>query len=97
MKGRQPRIRTNDGEKTILLTVFMTIYLIGAVVTTIGAFAEGRWFLRDDRTPSAHPLGVAVLAGAVWPLLLLGVIEVGAVVALRKTLQEPRSGVEIYG
>jgi hypothetical protein len=83
--------------ETILITVIMTIYLIGLVVTTIGAYAEGRWFLRDDRTPSPQPLAVAVLAGVMWPLLLLGLVEVGAVVALQKTLREPRPGVEIYG
>ncbi len=80
-----------------MLTVFTTIYLIGLVVTTIGAYAEGRWFLRDERTPTTHPLAVAVLAGALWPLLLLGVVEVGAVVALQKTMREPRTGVQIYG
>ncbi|CAN5628830.1 hypothetical protein BH09ACT8_BH09ACT8_61620 [soil metagenome] len=75
----------------------MTIYMTGLVVTTIGAYAEGRWFLRDYRTPSPHPFAVAVLAGVMWPLLLIGVAEVGAVVALQKTTRAPRSGVEICG
>jgi hypothetical protein len=87
----------SDVEMTIVITVIMTIYLVGLVVTAIGAYAEGRWFLRDDRTPSPHPFAVSVLAGVMWPLLLLGLAEVGAVVALQKTIRPSRSGVEIYG
>ncbi|MCV7228941.1 hypothetical protein [Mycolicibacterium komossense] len=65
-------------------------------MTTIGAYAEGRWFLRDHRTPAPHPFAVAVLAGLMWPLLLIGVVEVGAVVALQKTMRDPEPGIDIY-
>jgi hypothetical protein len=63
------------------------IYLIGWLVTTVGVAAEGRR-LRDESRPAPHPLAVAVCAGAIWPLVLVGLAQLGAVVAYVKTQHE---------
>ena len=65
-------------------TTMTSIYLIGAAATALGAYAESRFF-RDD-ADSAHQnlVGVAVLAGLVWPVVLLGVMQFGVVLGLRR-------------
>jgi hypothetical protein len=35
--------------------------------------------LSDRRAPAAHPLTLSVIAGAVWPMLIVGALEFAAV------------------
>ena len=63
------------------------IYLIGWLVTTVGLVAEER-HLRDESRPAPHPFAVAVCAGAIWPLVVVGLAQLGAVVAYVKTQHE---------
>ncbi|CAN5845567.1 hypothetical protein BH09ACT7_BH09ACT7_16170 [soil metagenome] len=72
----------------------LTIYLMGVVVTAVGACVQSR-FLRDDRGPAPRNLlGVAVLAGLVWPVVLLGVIQFGVVVLVQRGARRWLSPVE---
>ena len=48
------------------------------------------------RSPAAHPLGVSLIAGAVWPLLVVGLVELSSVVVLTKVQSKPSSGVGIF-
>ncbi|PXW96478.1 hypothetical protein C8E89_1529 [Mycolicibacterium moriokaense] len=59
------------------------IYLSGWVIGTIAAYTAAR-HLHDRCEPSPHPLCVSVLAGALWPLLLVGLVELSSVVMLTK-------------
>jgi hypothetical protein len=63
-----------------VISLFIAIYLGGWILTTLVAFAGGK-HLRDRRSPPLHPLLVSMVAGAIWPLILLGVAELGAEVA----------------
>jgi hypothetical protein len=64
-----------------VISLFIAIYLGGWIIlTTLVAFAGGK-HLRDRRSPPLHPLLVSMVAGAIWPLILLGVAEIGAGVA----------------
>jgi hypothetical protein len=55
-------------------------YLFGWVITTIGlAVIVGK--LNDPVRPQRYPIPLTVVAGAVWPLLMLGAVQM-AIVAL---------------
>ena len=57
-----------------MIEVLVYGYLAGWVLTTLGlAFSAHR--IQDPHSPQRHPLPLALAAGAVWPLVLLGVAE----------------------
>jgi hypothetical protein len=56
----------------------LTYYLLGWLTTTIGfVFVVGK--LNDRLAPAPHPIPLAVVAGAAWPLVLLGAAQFTAV------------------
>jgi hypothetical protein len=59
------------------------IYLSGWLIGTIAAYTAAR-HLHDRCEPSPHPLCVSVVAGALWPLLLVELVELSSVVMLTK-------------
>ncbi|MCW2625042.1 MAG: hypothetical protein JWR48_1764 [Mycobacterium sp.] len=59
------------------------IYLSGWLIGTIAAYTAAR-HPHDRCEPSAHPLRVSVVAGALWPLLLVGLVELSSVAMLTK-------------
>ena len=59
------------------------IYLSGWLIGTIAAYTAAR-HLHDRCKPSLHPLRVSVVAGALWPLLLVGLVELSSVVMVTK-------------
>jgi hypothetical protein len=54
-----------------------------ALIIAVGVYIVSRR-LGDDRRPSARPVVLSVLAGALWPLLLIGLLELGCVAAYVK-------------
>jgi hypothetical protein len=66
-----------------MLSDLIVIYLGGWMVVTTGLFTVSTHFT-DFRSPAAHPLGMSILAGALWPFLILGVVEFGSVAACAK-------------
>jgi hypothetical protein len=62
----------------------LAIYLMGVVVTSLGAYLQSR-SLRDDHGPAPKNLfWVAALAGLAWPVILLGVAQFGLFVAVQR-------------
>jgi len=55
----------------------VVIYLGGWMLATLSLFAASRRW-NDRRSPAPNPLWVSVLAGAVWPLLIVGVVELSS-------------------
>ena len=65
-----------------VIRMLLTLYSCGWVVTTIGTLvAANRLFGRRK------PQLLAVLAGALWPVLVVGVIELIAIVAVARTMR----------
>jgi hypothetical protein len=63
--------------------VLTVAYAIGWLLTSLGVHTASRRLCVDCPRPD-HPLVISLLGGAVWPLVLLGLIEVGALAATEK-------------
>jgi hypothetical protein len=63
--------------------MLLNVYLCGWVVTTIGTLVAANRVSSDRRRPQL----LAVFAGALWPVLVVGVIELIAIVAVAKTMR----------
>lgn len=74
--------------------IVVIAYVIGWAMTTVALVISSRW-LRSRRRPAPHPFAVSFLAGAAWPLLLLGVVEVAAIAAASKIAPDVGLGVRV--
>lgn len=63
-----------------MLPTWSLAYLAGWVAATVVVFLAGK-FLNDQRAPAAHPVILSVIAGFVWPMLVIGALEFAAVAA----------------
>jgi hypothetical protein len=75
----------------IMLTV---IYLGGWLAVTCAAYATGKR-LTDRESPPGHPLMVSFAAGAIWPLLVVGLVELSSIIVFTKVHPKPASNVGI--
>lgn len=66
-----------------MLWTLTWVYLASAVVTTAIVLVASRRLV-DVRRPATHRLSLAVAAGLVWPMLLLGLVEFSSVMAYSK-------------
>ena len=56
--------------------LWIGIYLVVATVVSAMLFIAGQWFATGSSKASAdHPAALAALAGAIWPVLLIGLTE----------------------
>lgn len=55
-------------------------YLVGWVLSTAVVYVASRR-LNDPRNPAPHILMLSGVAGALWPMLLLGAVEFSSLVA----------------
>lgn len=62
-------------------------YVVGWIVTSIGV-AIAAWRLQDEREPAAHPRVLSIVAGAVWPLLVIALAEAAFVALTREVMHE---------
>jgi hypothetical protein len=66
------------------------IYAAASAVTTAVTFAASRRLGdRSHPAPAMDAFLISVLAGLVWPLLLLGVVELSSVMAYTTLVKEP--------
>lgn len=61
-----------------MLPTWSLAYLAGWVVATVAVFLTGKR-LNDRNAPAAHSVTLSVIAGAVWPMLILAALEFAAV------------------
>jgi hypothetical protein len=80
-----------------MVGTLIAIYLIGWLPVSFAAYAAGKR-LADRRTPANQPLMVIVslAAGAIWPLLVVGLVEMSSVMVLTKVPAKPRRSIGIY-
>jgi hypothetical protein len=66
----------------------LTIYLVGVVVTIVACiYGEAHWRTRSERNRPAHPAALTVLAGLVWPLLILGAVQFGGLMLVERFMR----------
>jgi hypothetical protein len=80
-----------------MVDMLIVIYLAGWLPVSFAAYAAGRR-LTDRLTPARHSLMVmvSVAAGAVWPLLVVGLVELSSIMVLTKVPSKPRRSVGIF-
>jgi hypothetical protein len=61
------------------------VYLCGALVTAAGASVAADLFSEPD-VPSATRKGVIVYAGVLWPVLLVGLLQLICIAGLAKAM-----------
>jgi hypothetical protein len=70
------------------------VYLAGWALASVALVLSSRWLA--TRRPSApHPVAVSFLAGAAWPLLLLGIVEFGAIAAAARMAPDVDEGIAV--
>jgi FtsH-binding integral membrane protein len=70
-----------------VITILLNVYLCGWLITTIGALVAANR-LSDRRMSRPLPLGsLAVLAGVLWPVLVVGVVELIAIVVVARKMR----------
>jgi hypothetical protein len=63
-----------------VITPMIAVYLGGWMMTTMAALVAARSVADKWRPPTIRTFAIAsVLAGALWPMLLLGFVEAGSV------------------
>jgi hypothetical protein len=77
-----------------MVDMLLVIYLSGWLPVTFAAYAAGRR-LGDRQSPPGHQLTVSLVAGAVWPLLVLGLVEMSSIMVIAKVQSKPASRVGI--
>jgi hypothetical protein len=75
-----------------MIVMLIVIYLGGWLAVACAAYAAGRR-LTDSESPPDHPLLMSLAAGAVWPLLVVGLVELSSVIVLTRV--QPKIASEV--
>lgn len=76
------------------MEILLGLYFCGWFVVSLGLYAAGRRFAEAE-SPAPRPLWVSFFGGALWPLVLIGVVEMSSVVVYTKVQNKPGPGVGI--
>ena len=77
-----------------MVTMLIVIYLGGWLAVTCTAYVAGRRLI-DRESPPDHPLMVSLAAGVIWPLLVVGLVELSSIMVLTRDQPKPASKVGI--
>ena len=77
--------------------MLIVIYLAGWLPVSFATYAAGQApDASSDAREATIMVMVSVAAGAVWPLLVVGLIEMSSVMMLTKMPSKPRQSVGIF-
>ena len=65
-----------------VVVLLVVIYVGGWLAVSVAVYAAGRR-LTDRESPATHPLMLSLAAGAAWPLLVVGLVELPEIVERR--------------
>lgn len=63
-----------------MVPTIITAYVIGWVISAVLIFAASR-AVNGQQEPAPHQFALSAVAGALWPLLVLGAVEFSSVAA----------------
>ena len=75
-----------------MVGMLVLIYLGGLLPVTFAVYAAGRR-LGDRQSPADHPLLVSLVAGVVWPLLVVGLVELSSIIVFTRV--QPKIASEV--
>lgn len=78
-----------------MVDILLTTYFGCWAIASIAVYLATRR-LSDRRSPAPHPILISIVAGAVWPLLLVGLVELSSVMVYTKVQNKPGPGVGIF-
>jgi hypothetical protein len=78
-----------------MVGTLLVVYFVGWVAASLAAHAIGKR-LAERHSPAVHPLVLSVVAGALWPLLLVGLVEFSSVMVMTKVDSKLGDGIGIY-
>jgi hypothetical protein len=78
-----------------VVELLVVIYLCGWLPVTFAAYAASKR-LADKRSPASRPFLVSLIAGGLWPVLVVGMVELSSVVVYMKLQPKPAPGVGIF-
>lgn len=55
------------------------IYLVVAATVAVAAFVTGNWIRPTDVVAPDHPGAMSAVAGALWPVVVIGMTEIALV------------------
>jgi hypothetical protein len=68
-----------------VLWTLTVVYVASAIVTT-GIVLDASRPLVDEHRPATHRLSLAAVAGVLWPVMLIGLVEFSSVMVCSKVL-----------
>ena len=78
-----------------LVGTLIVIYLGGWLPVTLAAYAAGKR-LRDPHAPAKYPVMVSLVAGALWPLLVVGLIELSSAMVFTDAPANTTNGIGVF-
>jgi hypothetical protein len=81
------------GLKLMVSAIFYGYFAMACVTATIVFFAS-RW-AGDERRPATHRVSLSFVAGLVWPMMLLGLVELSSVMVYVKAHAQEEAGIEV--
>ena len=78
-----------------MVDMLIVIYLVGWLPVTFAVYVAGKR-LSDRRTPAEHPVLVSLAAGALWPLLVVGLVELSSIIVCTRVPSKLGRGIGIY-
>lgn len=80
-----------------MISTLIAVYLIGWLPVSFAVYAAGKR-LADRQRAADDPLMVIVslVAGAVWPLLVVGLVELSSIVMLTRRPSQTRHSAGIF-
>src|SRR4051812_14812790 len=77
------RVTEVGGSSMVDTGNLLALYICGWIVAVLAIYAVCL-LLSDSRAPATHPLQLAICGGAVWPMLVVAVVELSLVAACAK-------------
>jgi len=78
-----------------VVDTLVVIYLCGWLPVTLAAYAASKRLV-DKHAPAPRPFFVSMIAGGLWPVLVVGMVELSSIIVYMKLQPKPASSIGIF-